>query len=80
VLSAVSSEINCVFLHLENPRLCDRNAVEIVAAIETTVAGRRVRLPVVLEESRSKPVYRKAGNVPVRCNGFAIVISNNHVV
>jgi hypothetical protein len=29
VLSAVSNEINCVFLHLsENPRLCDRSAVE----------------------------------------------------
>jgi hypothetical protein len=29
VLSAVSEEINCVFLHLlENPTLCDRNAVE----------------------------------------------------
>jgi hypothetical protein len=32
VLSAVSNEINCVFLHLlENPRLCDRSAVEIVS-------------------------------------------------
>jgi hypothetical protein len=29
VLSAVGNEINCVFLHLlENPRLCDRSAVE----------------------------------------------------
>jgi hypothetical protein len=29
VLASVSNEINCVFLHLlENPRLCDRNAVE----------------------------------------------------
>jgi hypothetical protein len=29
VLSVVSNEINCVFLHLlENPRLCDRSAVE----------------------------------------------------
>jgi hypothetical protein len=29
VLSAVSNVINCVFLHLlENPRLCDRSAVE----------------------------------------------------
>jgi hypothetical protein len=29
VLSAVSNDINCVFLHLlENPRLCDRRAVE----------------------------------------------------
>jgi hypothetical protein len=32
VLSAVSNEINCVFLHLlENPRLCDRRAVEILS-------------------------------------------------
>jgi hypothetical protein len=31
VLSAVSSETDCVFLHLlENPTLCDRSAVEIV--------------------------------------------------
>jgi hypothetical protein len=31
VLSAVSSDINCVLLHLlENPRLCDRSAVEMV--------------------------------------------------
>jgi hypothetical protein len=30
VLSGVSNDINSVFLHLlENPRLCDRNAVEI---------------------------------------------------
>jgi hypothetical protein len=29
VLSAVCSDVNCVFLHLlENPRLCDRSAVE----------------------------------------------------
>ncbi len=32
VVSAVSNESNCVFLHLlENPRLCDRNAVETVS-------------------------------------------------
>jgi hypothetical protein len=31
VLSRVNNDINCVFLHLlENPRLCDRSAVEIV--------------------------------------------------
>jgi hypothetical protein len=36
VLSAVSNEINCVFLHLlENPRLCDRGAVEKVSAGES---------------------------------------------
>jgi hypothetical protein len=32
VLSAVSNDINCVFLHLlENPRLCDRSAVEMAS-------------------------------------------------
>jgi hypothetical protein len=32
VLSAVRSDINCVFLHLlENPRLCDRRAVEVAS-------------------------------------------------
>jgi hypothetical protein len=32
VLSMVNTDINCVFLHLlENPRLCDRGAVEIVS-------------------------------------------------
>jgi hypothetical protein len=31
VLSEVNNEINCIFLHLlENPRLCDRSAVEIL--------------------------------------------------
>jgi hypothetical protein len=31
VLSRVNNDINCLFLHLlENPRLCDRSAVEIV--------------------------------------------------
>jgi hypothetical protein len=31
VLSRVNNDINCVFLHLlENPRLCDRRAVEMV--------------------------------------------------
>jgi hypothetical protein len=41
VLSAVSEEINCVFLHLlENPRLCDRNAVEIVCTFESSISNR----------------------------------------
>jgi hypothetical protein len=36
VLSRVNNSINCVFLHrLENPRLCDRSAVEKVSAGET---------------------------------------------
>jgi hypothetical protein len=35
VLSRVNNDINCVFLHLmENPRLCDRRAVEMVTAGE----------------------------------------------
>jgi hypothetical protein len=38
VLSAVSNDINCVFMHLlENPRLCDRRAVE--AASDSTDNG-----------------------------------------
>jgi hypothetical protein len=33
VLGKVNTDINCVFLHLlENPRLCDRHAVELVRA------------------------------------------------
>jgi hypothetical protein len=36
VLGRVNNDINCVFLHLlENPRLCDRRAVEMVAAGES---------------------------------------------
>jgi hypothetical protein len=36
VLSSVSDEINCVFLHLlENPRLCDRSAVEAASDSES---------------------------------------------
>jgi hypothetical protein len=36
VLSRVNNDVNCVFLHLsENPRLCDRSAVEIVSAGES---------------------------------------------
>jgi hypothetical protein len=32
VLSLVKNDVNCVFLHLsENPRLCDRSAVEMVS-------------------------------------------------
>jgi hypothetical protein len=36
VLSRVNNDINCSFLHLlENPRLCDRSAVEIVEIVST---------------------------------------------
>jgi hypothetical protein len=36
VLSRVNNDLNYVFMHLlENPRLCDRRAVEIVGATET---------------------------------------------
>jgi hypothetical protein len=42
VLSAVSNEINCVFLHLlENPRLCDRSAVELAIDITDNTQGSR---------------------------------------
>jgi hypothetical protein len=44
VLNNVNNNMNCVFLHLlENPRLCDRNAVEIVSTAKST-AGERIRL------------------------------------
>jgi hypothetical protein len=37
VLSRVNNDIDCVFLHLlENPRLCDRRAVEMVSTGETS--------------------------------------------
>jgi hypothetical protein len=40
VLIAVSTEINCVFLHLlENPRLCDRSAIEETASANTDTQG-----------------------------------------
>jgi hypothetical protein len=40
MLSMVNNDINCVFLHLfENPRLCDRSAVEKVSADETADSG-----------------------------------------
>jgi hypothetical protein len=36
VLSRVNNDIDCVLLHLlENPRLCDRSAVEIASAGES---------------------------------------------
>jgi hypothetical protein len=42
VLSRVSDEMNCVFLHLlENPRLCDRSAVEETASESTNTQGSR---------------------------------------
>jgi hypothetical protein len=40
VLSRVNNDINCLFLHLlENPRLCDRSAVEKVSADESPNSG-----------------------------------------
>ncbi len=42
VLSRVSDEINCVFWHLlENPRLCDRSAVEIASESNDNNPGSR---------------------------------------
>jgi hypothetical protein len=36
VLSKVNNDIDCAFLHLlENPRLCDRSAVEMVTTDES---------------------------------------------
>jgi hypothetical protein len=39
VLSRVSNDINCIFLHLlENPTLCDRDATKIVSTSESTIS------------------------------------------
>jgi hypothetical protein len=44
VLIAVRTEINCLFLHLlENPRLCDRSAIEETACASTDTQGSRKR-------------------------------------
>jgi hypothetical protein len=57
VLSAVSNEINCVFLHLlENPRLCDRSTVEKVSAGKSDGSSTILTAgTIVLEENESKP-------------------------
>jgi hypothetical protein len=53
VLSAVSNDIDSVFLHpLENPRLCDRNAVEIVSAGESN--GSRSTSPTASSINRKR--------------------------
>jgi hypothetical protein len=60
VLNLVNDDINCLFLHLlENPRLCDRRAVEIVTTEEsesesnpTVTSGRGKREKAGLHESR----------------------------
>jgi hypothetical protein len=61
VLSRVNNDIHCVFLHLlENPRLCDRSAVEIVCS-----TGESNSNPTVSSGGGgkgSKPVYTKAAN------------------
>jgi hypothetical protein len=46
VLSRVNDDINCVFLHLlENPRLCDRSAVEMVSGAGEISNGSRSTNP-----------------------------------
>jgi hypothetical protein len=65
VLSAVSDDINCVFYHLlENPRLCDRSAIEMVSdsAEDASVAnhnGKREQDEALSEgkESRKASMY-----------------------
>jgi hypothetical protein len=48
VLSRVNNEMNCVFLHLlENPRQCDRSAVEIASSTD---------------ESKGRPTSRPAAS------------------
>jgi hypothetical protein len=64
VLSAVRSDINCVFLQLmENPRLCDRSAAEMVTNGESNSSiSTNPTASSGVEEGRSKPVYPKARN------------------
>jgi hypothetical protein len=60
VLSAVSNEINCVFLHLlENPRLCDRSAVEI--ASDSAEGSRGLTSPVNHNGKREQDQALKEG-------------------
>jgi hypothetical protein len=78
VLSAVSNEINCVFLHLlENPTLCDRSAIEMVSAGEskssstspTASSGGGKREQASAGDSRSfdsVPAENEMGNVSIR--------------
>jgi hypothetical protein len=55
VLSAVSDEIDCVFLHLlENPSLCDRRATE------TTTGGRRRLGAITFDESSNTGKRQRA--------------------
>jgi hypothetical protein len=58
VLSRVNNDINCLLLHLlENPRLCDRSAVEIMSTGEsnsnsTVSSGRGKREQASVHKSR----------------------------
>jgi hypothetical protein len=66
VLSRVSSNINSVFLHLlENPRLCDRSAVEMSSSsigkldnVGSTVQG----IVTVVESESHSPFIPGEGN------------------
>jgi hypothetical protein len=63
VLSAVRSDINCVFFHLlENPTLCDRSAVEIVSTVESN--SYPIRLPAVAKENGSKSQCKQNQGIP----------------
>lgn len=53
VLSAVSDDINCLFLHLlENPRLCDRDAVEAMCSSAGDLLPQTVNKPGKREQTR----------------------------
>jgi hypothetical protein len=65
VLSGVSNDINSVFLHLlENPRLCDRGAVEMSNSIGILLRmpGRRIQGITVVEGESSKPRHTRTRN------------------
>jgi hypothetical protein len=53
VLSRVNSDVNCIFLHLsENPRLCDRSAVERVNGAGESSGKNESAVPLVLANSQ----------------------------
>jgi hypothetical protein len=65
VLTSVSNEINCVFLHLlENPRLCDRSAVEV--ASDSTEGSRGSANPANHNGKREQGQALEEGKAPRR--------------
>jgi hypothetical protein len=61
VLSKVNTDINCAFLHLlQNPRLCDRHAVELAGGSTSPAASCSDGKIVAFAHSRKKSRRRLA--------------------